>query len=155
LFLYQYQLVIFFPRLWHSPCKAEGNTNACQTQEGAIMETSYPADLSSSIEFEAEDATNARDEAQYLRNELADLKRDLDALLAKAGAIADREIRTAWSQLNGQFGNAQGAARDMAGQASEQFSRGVDVTSDYVREKPMQAIAIAAGVGLLIGMLRR
>jgi ElaB/YqjD/DUF883 family membrane-anchored ribosome-binding protein len=43
----------------------------------------------------------------------------------------------------------------MAGQAGEQFSRGVDMTSDYVREKPMQAIAIAAGIGLLFGMLRR
>lgn len=119
------------------------------------MDTSYPADLSSSVEFEAEDAANARDEAQYLRNELADLKKDLDALLSKASALADREIRNAWGQLNGQFGSAQSAARDMAGQASEQFSRGVDVTSDYVREKPMQAIAIAAGIGLVLGMLRR
>ncbi|MBK4736334.1 DUF883 family protein [Noviherbaspirillum pedocola] len=119
------------------------------------METSYPADLSSSVESEAEDAANSGNEAQYLRSELADLKKDLNALLAKASALADREIRNAWSQLNGQFGNVQGTARDMAGQAGDQLSRGIDFTSDYVRDKPMQSLAIAAGVGLLIGMLRR
>jgi ElaB/YqjD/DUF883 family membrane-anchored ribosome-binding protein len=119
------------------------------------METNYPADLSSSVEFEAEDAARTRDEARYLHDELGDLKKDLDALLSKAASLADREIRYAWTQLNSQFGNAQGSARDMAGQASEQLSRGVGMTSDYVREKPMQALAIAAGVGLLLGMLRR
>jgi ElaB/YqjD/DUF883 family membrane-anchored ribosome-binding protein len=119
------------------------------------METNYPADLSSSIEFEAEDAAHGRDQAQQLRSELSDLKKDLDALLSKATSLADREIRAAWSQLNGQLDTAQTAARDMAGQASQQLSRGVDLGSDYVREQPMQAIAIAAGVGFLIGMLRR
>lgn len=119
------------------------------------METSYPADLSSSIEFDAEDAANSGDEAQYLRSELADLKRDLNALLAKASALADREIRSAWNQLSGQLGSAQGSARGMAGQAGDQLSRGIDLTSDYVRDKPLQSLAIAAGVGLLLGMLRR
>jgi ElaB/YqjD/DUF883 family membrane-anchored ribosome-binding protein len=119
------------------------------------METNYPADLSSSVELAADDQQNLRQDAKDLRDELADLKRDLDSLVSKATALADRELRSAWDQINGQFGNAQGSARDMAGQAGDQFNRGMELTSDYVRERPMQALAIAAGIGLLIGALRR
>lgn len=119
------------------------------------METNYPADLSSSVELAADDEQNLRQDARDLRDELADLKRDLDNLVTKATALADRELRNAWDQINGQFGNAQGSARDMADQAGQQLNRGVEVTSDYVRERPMQALAIAAGIGLLIGALRR
>ena len=46
-------------------------------------------------------------------------------------------------------------AQSMAGQASKQLSHGVDVTTDYVKQKPLQSVAIAAGVGLLVGALLR
>ena len=39
--------------------------------------------------------------------------------------------------------------------AQEQFQQGVDMASDYAKEKPMQAVAIAAGIGLLLGALTR
>lgn len=119
------------------------------------MENNHPTDLSSSAELSAKEEQNLRQDARDLRDELADLKQDLDSLMSKATALADRELRNVWGQLNGQLGNAQGSARDMAGQAGEQLNRGVEVTTDYVRERPMQALAIAAGLGLLIGALRR
>jgi ElaB/YqjD/DUF883 family membrane-anchored ribosome-binding protein len=43
----------------------------------------------------------------------------------------------------------------MAGQAQEQLNRGVDMTSEYVKERPMQAVAIAAGIGLVLGAITR
>lgn len=110
------------------------------------MSSSYPGDLSSAIEMEAEDRKSAS--SADLRSDLADLKRDLDALLGKASTLTDRELRDARDRLFVKFGTVKDAAQ-------EQFQHGVDLASDYAKEKPMQAVAIAAGIGLLLGALTR
>lgn len=110
------------------------------------MSSSYPGDLSSAIEMEAEDRKSAG--SADLRSDLADLKRDLDALLGKASTLTDRELRDARDRLFVKFGTVKDAAQ-------EQFQHGVDLASDYAKEKPMQAVAIAAGIGLLLGALTR
>lgn len=110
------------------------------------MSSSYPGDLSSAIEMEAEDRKSAG--AADLRSDLADLKKDLDALLGKASTLTDRELRDARDRLFVKFGTVKDAAQ-------EQFQHGVDLASDYAKEKPMQAVAIAAGIGLLLGALTR
>ena len=111
------------------------------------MSTSYPGDLSSAIEMEAEDAKGASSGGN-LRSDLADLKKDLDALLGKASTLTDRELRDARDRLLARFGTAKDAAQ-------EQFQQGLDMACSYAKEKPMQAVAIAAGVGLLLGALSR
>jgi ElaB/YqjD/DUF883 family membrane-anchored ribosome-binding protein len=88
-----------------------------------------------------------------LREELASMKKDLDALLARASTLSDRELSRARDQLMSQFNTMQQSAKGMAVQARQQLDRGVDVTSDYVRDKPIQSVAIAAGVGMLLSML--
>ena len=103
----------------------------------------YPGDSSSAIEMEAEDRKGAGS-----GGDLADLKKDLDALLGKASTLTDRELREARDRLFTKFGTAKVAAQ-------EQFQHGVDLASDYAKEKPMQAVAIAAGIGLLLGALTR
>ena len=118
------------------------------------METNYPGDLSSAIEMDAEGNSSANAGAN-LRSDLANLKRDLDALLAKASTLTDRELRDARDRLFTRFGTMRVAAQDMAGQAQEQFTRGVDMTSEYVKENPMQSVAIAAGIGLVLGAITR
>lgn len=110
------------------------------------MSSSYPGDLSSAIEMEAEDRKSAG--SADLRSDLADLKKDLDALLGKASTLTDRELRDARDRLFVKFGTVKDAAQ-------EQFQHGVDLASDYAKEKPMQAVAIAAGIGLLLGALTR
>ena len=118
------------------------------------MSSSYPGDLSSAIEMEAEDLKGAGSTGD-LRRDLADLKKDLDALLGKASTLTDRELRDARDRLLARFGTMRVAAQDMAGQAQEQLNRGVDMTSEYVKERPMQAVAIAAGIGLVLGAITR
>ena len=113
------------------------------------MSSSYPGDLSSAIEMEAEDLKDARAGGSGdLRGDLADLKKDLDALLGKASTLTDRELRDARDKLLTRFGSV----RDVA---QEQFQQGVDLASQYAKDKPMQAVAIAAGIGLLLGALTR
>jgi len=111
------------------------------------METNYPGDLSSAIEMEDENQYGTQSGAG-LRSELADLKKDLDALLAKAGTLTDRELREARNRIFAKVG-------DMSTTAREQLNYGVDITADYVKERPLQSMAIALGVGLLLGIATR
>jgi len=111
------------------------------------MSSSYPGDLSSAVEMEAEDLKNSS-AGGNLRSDLADLKKDLDALLAKASTLTDRELHDARDRLFVKFGTVKDAAQ-------EQFQQSIDMACAYAKEKPMQAVAIAAGVGLLIGALTR
>lgn len=93
--------------------------------------------------------------AMGLRDELANLKSDLDALMSHASTLTDIELREARDRILARFSSMRYAARGMASQASRQFSQGRDLTVDYVRDKPLQSVAIAAGTGLLLGMLLR
>lgn len=93
--------------------------------------------------------------AGSLRDELSSLKRDLDDLMSRATSLTDRELSDARDRMMVKFGSMKHAARGMADQARTQLNHGVDVTSDYVKEKPLQSVAIAAGVGLLVGALMR
>ncbi|MGI4849423.1 MAG: DUF883 family protein [Janthinobacterium lividum] len=90
-----------------------------------------------------------------LREELGNLKADLDALLGKAATLTDREFKDARDQLMIKFGSMRYAAKGLAAQASKQFNDGVECTTDYVKEKPLQSVALAAGVGLLVGAIMR
>src|SRR6476620_5263580 len=111
------------------------------------MSSSYPGAVSSAMEMDAEDMRGTASTGD-LRGDQADLKKDLDALLCKASTLTDRELRDARYRLFTKFGTVKDAAQ-------EQFQQGVDMASDYAKEKPMQAVAIAAGIGLLLGALTR
>ena len=105
--------------------------------------------------WSAERGTDSGGTSGALRDELSSLKRDLDDLMSRAASLSDRELSVARDKLMVKFGSMRHAARGMADQARTQINQGVDVTSDYVKEKPLQSVAIAAGVGLLIGALMR
>lgn len=93
--------------------------------------------------------------AMGMREELANLKTDLDALMSHASTLTETELREARDRILARFSSMRYAARGMAAQAGRQFSQGRDITVDYVRDKPLQSVAIAAGAGLLLGMLMR
>ncbi len=90
-----------------------------------------------------------------LRTELSNLKSDLDALLSRATNLSDTELRQEHARLMAKFGSLRSAAKGVAEQANRQFNRGVDVTTDYVKDKPLQSVAVATGVGMVLGMLFR
>ncbi|MBI1890099.1 MAG: DUF883 domain-containing protein [Burkholderiales bacterium] len=97
--------------------------------------------------------TTARRMSGALRTELTDLKTDLDTLLGRASALSDDELAQEHARLMAKFSSLKSAARGVAAQANRQISRGVDVTTGYVKDKPLQSIAVASGVGLALGLL--
>lgn len=88
-----------------------------------------------------------------LRTELGNLKSDLDTLLGRATNLSDAELRQEYARLMAKFSSLRAAAKGVATQAGQQLNRGMDATSGYVREKPLQSVAVATGVGLMLGML--
>ncbi len=91
--------------------------------------------------------------SSMIREELVDLKSDLDALMAHAATLTESELREARDRMMARFSSMRFAAKGLASQASKQFNEGVDVTTDYVRQKPLQSVVIAGAIGLLLGVM--
>lgn len=91
--------------------------------------------------------------AASLRSELSNLKNDLDSLVTRAPSLSDEELAQAHSQLMAKFSSVRYAAKGIASQATRQLNRSVETTTEYVKDKPMQSVAVAVGTGLLLGLL--
>ena len=101
----------------------------------------------------SEDRQPARHSAESLRSDLSNLKTDLDMLLSRAGNLSERELSEAYARMMTKFSSMRFAAKGIAAEAGRQLNQGVDLTSDYVKAKPLQSVALATGIGLLLGML--
>lgn len=129
------------------------------------METNYPTagtettgrhrDTAAAAAGSAATATASGGKVLRMREELSNLKSDLDALMSHATTLSETELSEARDRILARFSSMRFAARGFAEQAGRQFSQGRDITADYVRDKPLQSVAIAAGVGLLVGAIMR
>ncbi|HYD94914.1 MAG TPA: DUF883 domain-containing protein [Noviherbaspirillum sp.] len=91
--------------------------------------------------------------AATLRSELSSLKNDLDALVNRSASMSDDELTAAHAQLMAKFSSVRYAAKGIASEATRQLNRGMESTTTYVKDKPMQSVAVAVGTGLLLGLL--
>lgn len=97
----------------------------------------------------------AKQAGTTLRSDLALLKNDLDHLLSRASTLSDRELSEAYARMMTKFSSLRFAAKGMAVEARQQFNQGVDKTSEYVKDRPLQSVALASGFGLVLGLLMR
>ena len=93
--------------------------------------------------------------ATVLQEELSRLKSDLDALMSHASTLTETELREARDRIISRFSSVRYMAYSMVAQAGKQISQVKNMTLGYVRSKPLQSVAIAAGAGLLLGILMR
>ncbi|HVK94132.1 MAG TPA: DUF883 domain-containing protein [Noviherbaspirillum sp.] len=91
--------------------------------------------------------------AATLRSELSSLKNELDSLVNRSPSLSDDDLMQAHAQLMAKFSSVRYAAKGIASEASRQLNRSVETTTEYVKDKPMQSVAVAVGTGLLLGML--
>jgi ElaB/YqjD/DUF883 family membrane-anchored ribosome-binding protein len=94
-----------------------------------------------------------RQAARNLREDLTSLKSDLDVLVSHSATLSEEELKDAYGKMMAKFSTLRYAAKGIAAQAGQQFNQGVDVTTEYVKERPLQAVGVAAGVGFLFGLL--
>lgn len=85
--------------------------------------------------------------------EVTGLRADLDNLLANLSSYSELELIAAKENILAKVEATKVAARGVTADVSQQFNRGVDVTTDYVKERPLQSVGIAAAIGVLVGML--
>lgn len=119
-----------------------GATNTTNTRSGIVSAVNLKGSSSGS-----------QPSAASLRTELSSLKSDLDALVNRSASLSDEELIQAHAQLMTKFSTMRYAARGIASQAGRQFNRGVETTTTYVKDKPVQSVAVAVGTGLLLGLL--
>ena len=100
-----------------------------------------------------DNGASRKQSSEKLRAELVSLKSDLDNLVGRAANLSERELSEAYARLMTRFGSMRYAAKGMAAEAGRQLNQGVDMTSDYVKTRPLQSVAIAAAVGLMLGMM--
>ncbi|CAM8653383.1 ElaB Uncharacterized conserved protein [Oxalobacteraceae bacterium] len=118
------------------------------------METEIP-NSSTDTSGRRPDIHSRSSQTSGLREELSNLKNDLDALMLHASTLSESELREARDRIMARFSSMRHAAKGIAEQATQQLSLGRDVTADYVRERPLQSVLVAAGMGMLIGAILR
>ncbi|MFG1345979.1 hypothetical protein V5F59_13885 [Xanthobacter autotrophicus DSM 431] len=84
---------------------------------------------------------------------LTDVREDLDQLRADFARLLDTLGKTARNGVKGATGEAEAAAGDVTDWAEGQYQ----TLRETIREQPITACAIAAGVGVILGqiLLRR
>lgn len=97
--------------------------------------------------------TSAKTAQEILMADFQTLVRDTEKLLADSANLAGDQA----DELRGQINQSLLRARDSLQQTQETVRvRGeaaLGTAEEYVRENPWQAIGIAAGVGLVVGLL--
>ena len=88
-------------------------------------------------------------QTQAITNDMSQLADDARALMAATADVAGDKVGEARKRLAA----ALDSGKEMYGRVKEKAVEGVKVADKTVRENPYQAIAIAAGVGAIIGYL--
>lgn len=102
----------------------------------------------------AEAASHRARARQALRDELAYLKSDLDALILHEASLSDDELGQAYARILGRLGTGGGLARDLAQESGPSGSPSYQAACAYVREQPLQSVMAAAAFGSVAGWLR-
>jgi len=85
--------------------------------------------------------------------EATGLRADLDDLISHLASYSELELIAAKENILAKVASTKVAAQGVAADMSQQFNRGVGATTNYVKERPLQAVGIAAAIGILLGML--
>jgi ElaB/YqjD/DUF883 family membrane-anchored ribosome-binding protein len=79
--------------------------------------------------------------------------RDAEALLRATSSQTGEKIQEVRARAEESLRQARTRIAQLEEEAYERAREVADLTEDYVRENPWQSIGIAAGVGLLVGLL--
>jgi ElaB/YqjD/DUF883 family membrane-anchored ribosome-binding protein len=78
---------------------------------------------------------------------------DAEELLRATASTAGERVAAAREKVQGSLDRAKFKLAEVEDILIDKGKQAARVTDDYVRENPWQAVGIAAGVGVLIGLL--
>jgi len=93
------------------------------------------------------------DPTARLRDDLAAVLRDAEALVNASADQGGEKMAAARAKIRESIEAAKSRVRDVERSAREQGEAALHSTEDYVRKNPWPAVGIAAGVGVVIGIL--
>ena len=92
---------------------------------------------------------------ERLASDLKNLVVDAEELLKATASQAGDKIGVARQKIEQSLIEGKKALADAEKTIGEKSKEAADIADDYVRENPWSAIGIAAGVGLVLGLLIR
>ncbi|GGC04408.1 hypothetical protein GCM10007205_12040 [Oxalicibacterium flavum] len=88
-----------------------------------------------------------------LADDVKNLEKDAKALARDAQAAAEEKANELSTKCAELFQSALAAAREVPTVAAARTKEVAATTDDYVHQNPWRAVAISAGVGLVLGVL--
>lgn len=88
-----------------------------------------------------------------LVEDLKVVMQDAEALLKATSAQTGEKLQEVRARAEESLRKAQARLSEFEEEAVKRAREVADVTKEYVRENPWQSVGIAAGVGLLVGLL--
>lgn len=98
-------------------------------------------------------ATNSNVTAEQLVSDLKTVIQDAEALLRATSNQTGERIQEVRARAEESLKAARARLSALEDEALKRARELADVTDDYVRTNPWQSVGIAAGVGLLLGLL--
>lgn len=95
----------------------------------------------------------AEDASQRLASSLQQMVDEAEHLLANAQRGGNEQFNAARDKFEHQLRQAKNELRDLQGNAADSARRAARFTDHAVHDHPYTAMGMAAGVGLLVGML--
>jgi len=90
---------------------------------------------------------------QAVIDEFHALLDDTERLLKQGAEVSGEQADELRARIEGNLGRAREALQENEGRLREQGKAAMQATEAHVRNHPWQALGIAAGVGLLLGLL--
>lgn len=104
---------------------------------------------------DAEAVVTARDRFQRLSSDVQNRYQQVSEDVRRGAERASKEIRRGTERARERYGEVADSARERYTQVREKSGELSRDISHYVRDNPGRSVAIAAGVGFLVGLLVR
>lgn len=88
-----------------------------------------------------------------LVDEFSSVLSEAETLLDKAAKETGDKARDLRSQVEARLLSAKLKLQELEGEAVDRAKAAARVTDDYVHDHPWQAVGVAAGIGLVVGLL--
>jgi ElaB/YqjD/DUF883 family membrane-anchored ribosome-binding protein len=90
---------------------------------------------------------------QQLRDDLAAVLRDVEVLMTAATEPGSDRLAEARARIRESVEAAKRRLGEAQSRVAQEGAEALHATDDYVKRNPWQAVGIAAGIGLIAGLL--